>query len=172
MCLMEKPDIKNVRFFYLSDVKKNTGSFAGGKITGDLHKEYYTEQERYDNIAEYFLNLIPTKEQPQIFIEDYSFGSKGKVFHIAENTGILKHKLWEIGYKFTTIAPTAIKKFATGKGNSDKEKMYGAFLQETKVDVAKLLFPDKKLSSPMTDIVDAFYIAKFGYESLYPIVSS
>jgi Holliday junction resolvasome RuvABC endonuclease subunit len=163
MCFMEKPDIKHVRFCYLTTVKKDTGSFAAGKIEGVLHKEYFSEQERYDQIAEFFLNRIPMKPLPNIFMEDYSFGSKGKVFHIAENTGILKHKMWEVGYKFQTVAPTVIKKFATGKGNADKEAMYNAFLEETNVDLVKLLFPDKKLGSPVTDIVDSYYIAKYGY---------
>ena len=30
----------------------------------------------------------------QIAIEGYSMGSKGKVFHIAENTGVLKYKIY------------------------------------------------------------------------------
>jgi hypothetical protein len=162
MCVMEKPDIKNVRFYYLTTVKKDTGVF-GGKITGELHKEYFSEQERYDNIADFFLNNIPTTSPPHVFIEDYSFGSKGKVFHIAENCGVLKHKLWEVGYKHEVVPPTVIKKFATGKGNADKEAMYAAFLKETNVDLARILFSTKKLGSPVTDIVDSYYIAKYGY---------
>ena len=166
MCLMTAPDIKSVKFFYLTNVNKDTGVFAGGRIVGSPHLEYFTEEERYDDIAEFFLKNIPTMpEPPTIWIEDYSFGSKGRVFNLAENCGLLKHKLWEVGYKFTVVAPTVIKKFATGKGNADKEKMYEAFVKETSLDLQKLLFP-KKLGSPVTDIVDAYYIAKYGYEAI------
>jgi Holliday junction resolvasome RuvABC endonuclease subunit len=163
MCLMDKPDIKSARFYFLTNVNKDTGTFANGRIVGMPHTEYFSEQERYDNIAEFFVNKIPTIPLPKIFIEDYSFGSKGRVFNLAENCGMLKHKLWEVGYSFELVAPTVVKKFATGKGNADKEKMYEAFVKETGLDIQKLLFP-KKLGSPVTDIVDSYYIAKYGFE--------
>ena len=135
-----------------------------GNAIGVEHKEYYSEQERYDNIAEFFINKIPTNMGvPTIYIEDYSFGSTGRVFHIAENCGILKHKLWEVGYKFTTVPPTVIKKFATGKGNADKQKMYEAFFSETGKNLVQYYSKTEKLGSPATDIVDSFYIAKYGY---------
>lgn len=165
MCLMELPDIQHSKFYYLTNINKDTGSFSNNRIIGVKHSNYTSEQERYDQIAEFFLNKIPTNQVPQIFIEDYSFGSKGKVFHIAENCGILKHKLYEAGYKYSVIAPTAVKKFATGKGNADKEAMNRAFIKETGLDLVKLLFPNKKLGSPVTDIVDSYYIAKWGYEN-------
>jgi Holliday junction resolvasome RuvABC endonuclease subunit len=166
LCLMEKPDIQHVRFYYLTTVKKDSGVFANGRIEGVLHQDYFSEQERYDNIAEFFVNKIPMNNPPRVFIEDYSFGSTGRVFHIAENCGLFKYKLWEVGYKFDVVAPSAIKKFATGKGNADKAKMYEAFVSETGLDLQKLLFPNKLIGSPAADIVDSYYIAKFGYEAL------
>jgi hypothetical protein len=163
MCLMDKPDIKHCKFYYLTNVKKDTGTFGNGRINGFPHVEYTTEQERYDDIAEFFLNKIPTDQSPKVYIEDYSFGSKGRVFNLAENCGCFKQKLWEVGYKFDVIPPTVIKKFATGKGNSDKQKMYESFIEETGLDLVKALFPNKKLGSPVTDIIDSYYIAKYGY---------
>jgi hypothetical protein len=138
-----------------------------GNAVGYEHKEYFSEQERYDNIAEFFLNKIPLRPKiPQVFIEDYSFGSTGRVFHIAENCGLLKYKLWEIGLKFTTIAPSAIKKFATEKGNADKQKMYDTFLEETGQNLIQFYSKTGTLSSPVTDIVDSYYIAKYGFSTL------
>ena len=96
-----------------------------------------------------------------ILIEDYSFGSKGKVFNLAENCGILKYMLYKNEYKFFTVPPTVVKKFATGKGNATKEKMYEAFVNETFVDLHKIISPTTKLGSPTTDIVDAWYIARY-----------
>ena len=162
MCLMgDSPTFDDCKFFYLTGVKKAEGIFLKGKITGTLHKEYYSEQERFDDISDFFLTKIPMKPLPDIAIEDYSFGSKGRVFNIAENTGLLKHKLWEVGYKFNVVAPTTVKKFATGKGNADKEKMYEAFVKETGIDISKIMFPDRALGSPVSDIVDSYYIAKY-----------
>ena len=165
MCIMKEPDIKSCMFYFLSSNKKHVGTFDN--MVGYEHKEYYSEQERYDNIAEFFLSKIPTHPKPPlIFIEDYSFGSTGRVFHIAENAGLLKYKLWEVGFKFETVAPSAIKKQATGKGNADKQKMYDAFCQETGKDFLKFYSKTGTLTSPVTDIVDSFYIAKWGYNSV------
>jgi Holliday junction resolvasome RuvABC endonuclease subunit len=165
MCIMAEPSIKKSVFYYLTSNKKLVGTFDNA--VGYIHKEYYTEQERYDNIAEFFINKIPTNPIPTIFIEDYSFGSTGKVFHIAENAGLLKYKLWEVGFKFKTVPPTVVKKFATGKGNADKAKMYECFHHETGKDYAMLLNRNLTLGSPVTDIVDAYYIAKYGYDQVY-----
>jgi len=165
MCIMSEPKIEKCVFYFLTNNKKLVGNFDNA--IGFLHKEHYCEQERYDNIAEFFLNKIPTVPgPPTIFIEDYSFGSTGRVFNIAENAGLLKNKLWEIGLKFTTVPPTVIKKFATGKGNADKVKMCEQFYNETGKNYNMLLNKNLTLGSPVTDIVDSFYIAKYAYQKV------
>jgi hypothetical protein len=87
-----------------------------------------------------------------------------KVFHIAENTAILKYNLWDAQIEFDIIPPTVIKKFATGKGNANKEKMYEAFVNENPgVDLRSWLTPrSSNVISPVSDIVDAYFIAKYG----------
>ena len=68
---------------------------------------------------------------------------------------------------FTSIPPTVIKKYATGKGNANKDLMYESFTAEllTPPDLQKSLQPkSKKLSNPVTDLVDAYFIAKWGWE--------
>lgn len=163
MCILgPTTHFKDAKFFYLTSVKKNTGAFLGGNIVGVEHKEYYSEQERYDNIAEYFITNLPIKPLPKIAIEDYSMGSKGKVFNIAENTGLLKHKLWEVGYRFSLVPPTVLKKFASGKGNADKDFMYQQFLKEDgSVDIAPIFSQSKKIGSPISDIIDSYYLARY-----------
>ena len=48
-----------------------------------------------------------TDSEPEIYIEGYSFGSKGRaIFQIAENGGILKYRLKD--YKYTIIPPANI----------------------------------------------------------------
>ena len=61
------------------------------------------------------------------------------------------------------MAPTTIKKFATGKGNANKEKLYDAFVEETGIDIRKTLDISNKSWNPVSDIVDAYYIAKYGF---------
>jgi Holliday junction resolvasome RuvABC endonuclease subunit len=74
--------------------------------------------------------------------------------------------LYKNGYRFFTVPPTVVKKFATGKGNATKEKMYDTFVKDTFVDLHSIISPTTKLGSPTTDIVDAWYIAKYAIEKM------
>lgn len=161
VCIARDKTFSNSFFYFLNDRKTVQGKFH--HILGEQHEEYMTDQERYENIASWVLTILAEfkKEEVVILIEDYSFGSKGKVFNLAENCGILKYMLYKNGYKFFTVPPTVVKKYATGKGNATKEKMYEAFLNETFIDLHSIISPTTKLGSPTTDIVDAWYIAKY-----------
>jgi len=57
-----------------------------------------------------------------VLIEGYSFGARGRaVVSLAEIGGIIRMDLNDQGVKFIEIPPTALKKFVTGKGNSNKD---------------------------------------------------
>ena len=164
VCVSRDKTFSNSFFYYLNDRKSVQG--VCHNIFGDQHEEYLTDQERYENIAEWVLTILADFEKKDVvvMIEDYSFGSKGKVFNLAENCGILKYMLYKAGYRFFTVPPTVVKKFATGKGNATKDKMYGKFVEETEIDLHKIISPTTKLGSPTTDIVDAWYIARYMHE--------
>ena len=153
-----KFNLKNCKIYYLTNVKKYEGNF--GNINGRLHLSYTTETQRHDQISHWAMSIIGTTLN-NIFIEGYSFGSKGLVFNLAENMGTLKHKLYVLNKRFQSIVPGQIKKNATGKGNADKLKMYEQFVKDTKIDLIKE-FDQAKLNNPVTDIVDSYYIAKYG----------
>ena len=73
----------------------------------------------------------------------------------------------KVKQSFTSVPPTVIKKYATGKGNANKEIMYDAFCAEilTPSDLKSRLTPkSKKLRNPVTDIVDSYFICKYGWE--------
>ena len=93
----------------------------------------------------------------KVILEDYSYGSTGRVFNIAENVGILKLKLKQNGFRYETVPPTVIKKFATGKGNSNKEAMLESWKAEP--DNFELV---QENGNPATDIVDSYYLCKYG----------
>lgn len=134
-------------------------------ITGTRLQDYISNEQRFHWISEWAIQIITTLPDAEVFIEDYSYGSKGKVFHIAENTGVLKHKLYRLDVPITPVPPTVIKQFATGKGNADKDKMYAAFLDDTGVDLMAAYQPKaKKVGSPVGDIVDSYFICKYGIE--------
>ena len=161
----DRPIISECEFHYLTKVKKYEGSFMGGRITGYPFKDYNSQQERHDQISNWVFEIIGIGyDNPIVFIEDYSFGSKGRVFNLAENTGLLKHKLYKRGIKFHTLVPSVIKKAATGKGNAYKEKMFDHFYEETGIHLMEEL-DQTTLNNPVTDIVDSYYIAMVGYEN-------
>lgn len=166
VCVSRDRTFSNSFFYFLNDRKTVQGKFHN--ILGEEHEEYLTDQERYENIASWVLTILADfdKKDVVILIEDYSFGSKGKVFNLAENCGILKYMLYKQNYKFFTVPPTVVKKFATGKGNATKEKMYDAFVAETGVDLHNIISPTTKLGSPTTDIVDAWYIARYMHQKV------
>jgi Holliday junction resolvasome RuvABC endonuclease subunit len=107
------------------------------------------------------LDILISNDITEVAIEDYSYGSQGKVFHIAENTGLMKWKVWQAEINYKLLPPTVIKKFATGKGNANKEKMYESFLQETSRNLQEeLVIKSTKIGNPVSDIVDSYYICK------------
>lgn len=159
-------DVQSCKFFYLTDKKKFELHIpTSPTVSGDMFPLYNSDQQRYDNIASWVLNLATVNNATHVFIEDYSFGSTGRVFNIAENCGLLKHKLWSNKIPFTTIPPTVIKKYATGKGNSNKEVLQDHFKQKTGLDIKALLGMTDKQWNPSSDIIDSFFICGCGYEA-------
>ena len=144
-------------------MKKYDVSF---KNVNGQYFEYKNEMERYDIISSFFIDrILELDEETKVFIEGYSMGSKGRVFNIAENTGVLKYRFWNFQIEFETIAPTVIKKFATGKGNSNKEQMQLVFEQENSIRLKNELNMTEKQWNPSSDLIDAYYICKYGYQN-------
>jgi crossover junction endodeoxyribonuclease RuvC len=91
------------------------------------------------------------QEADIVVIEGYSFGSKGAgVFQTAELGGVLRVMIREQGKWMVEVAPTQLKKFATGKGNAKKE--------EVKLGAYKRWGVEFKTS----DETDAFCLSKIG----------
>ena len=150
-------------FYYLTNKKKYIGQMSED-IIGYEHKEWTDPIERFKYISDFALDIISPLISPQIFIEGYSFGSKGQgLFQIAENWGILKYRLQEQNLPYQTVVPSVAKKGATGKGNADKDMMYEAFVKETNIDLKKV-FDTDKVGNPISDIADSYFIQKVGYD--------
>lgn len=161
---------ENCKFYYL--VKRAKSVVTSGPFSGTQYPEYYTDAHRYDNLASWSLDIMKANSVEEVFIEGYAFGATGRVFQIAENCGLLKHKLWQNKIPFDVFPPSVIKKLATTKGNANKERMYECFVEETGMDLRKILELPEKQWNPLSDIVDSFYIAKVGYQVLKSVDSS
>ena len=161
-------------FYFLTNTKKYDATFKDKSVEyiGTAHQLYTSEPERYSQIADWAINIIKSygdattgmnRIKPTIQIEDYSYGSTGRVFHIAENLGLLKYKLkMECGWDYTLLPPSVIKKFATDKGNANKDLMLDAFEKDTGTNLAQVF--DTTSKSPVSDVADAYFICKYTAE--------
>lgn len=147
-------------FYYITNVKKTVSS--SNNLNGELWPQYHTDEQRYDIVSTWILDKIKKHGVTNIFLEGYAFNAVGRVFQIAENTGILKHKIWQQNIPCTVIPPTVIKKFATGKGNANKEKLNDVFEQETGFNLKAHLQLTPKQWNPSSDIIDSYFICKYG----------
>lgn len=158
-------DFRKLKTFYYTKDKKKEGKFSDN-IFGMMIGQYSSEEERYDLISEWAMTVLIKFKVTHVCLEGYSMGSKGRVFNIAENAGLLKHKMWKAGIQFESPAPTSVKKYFTGKGNSNKIQMHEAFEDKTKIDISAI-FNAKKDSNPVSDIVDSYAMFCYGYDELF-----
>lgn len=90
---------------------------------------------RYRHLLGSCLEFAEKYDVSQFFVEGYSFASRGQaVITLAEFGGVLRDRLLWRNNLVLEIAPTMLKKFATGKGNANKilvlqeiAKRYGIF---------------------------------------------
>jgi len=137
----------NIHYSESSESKDNSVRFAENAmaLTSEIKK-------RLDNVKKYV-----------IMLEGYSMGAKGRLFDIGEATGIFKLFLSQENIKPLVIAPTQIKKLATGKGNANKFQMLEKFMEiNTSLHNSEwidVLTTEKHIQPPLTDLVDSFFIA-------------
>ena len=163
-------DFDRCVLYYLSnnERQRQVASRSGlSNLKAVPYPEWDTQEERYDALSSWVISLI--QGCSEVFIEGYAYGVTSNRAPIYENTAILKHKMWKNKVPFHSYPPTVIKKFATGKGNANKEQMYEAFVDEllTPTDLKERLTPKAtKVINPISDLVDAYFIAKCGAEGI------
>lgn len=121
---------------------------------------------RFEQIATPFVaKLAEVREQNPdsemvVAVEGYAMAAKGRVFHIAENTAVLKYLLWSV-FRVATVdlSPSEVKKNATGKGNADKVRMAEAFHEYHGFRLHELIGVNEG-ASPASDVIDSFYVCR------------
>ena len=163
-------DFDRCMLYYLSNNKRQQQLASGcgvSNIIAEPYPEWKTEEERHEKLASWAFRIVQGCEE--VYLEGYAYGVTSNRAPIYENTAILKHKMWKNKVSFKMYPPTVIKKFATGKGNANKEQMYDAFVGEvlTPTDLKERLTPKaKKVINPISDIVDSYFITKCGAEGM------
>jgi Holliday junction resolvasome RuvABC endonuclease subunit len=146
---------QNCEFYYLID--KKTKIIEEGNIHGEYYSKDSENVKRFDHISDWAITILKNQKVNHVYLEGYSMGSRGRVFHIAENTGVLKQKIYKAGITFEVIPPSTWKKEVVGKGNADKQHVY----ESMNVDL-KPIFKSKSITSPINDIADSYFICKYG----------
>ena len=163
-------DFDRCMLYYLSNNKRQQqlATRSGlSNLKAEPYPEWKTAEERHEKLASWAYRIVQGCEE--VLLEGYAYGVTSNRAPIYENTAILKHKMWKNKLLFTMYPPTVIKKFATGKGNANKEQMYESFVDEllTPTDLKERLTPKaKKVINPISDIVDSYFIAKAGAEEM------
>lgn len=86
-------------------------------------------------------------------MEDYAYNRgqrSATVLH--ELGGVIKQGLWRASVPWKSIAPSEVKKFATGKGTATKEEM---------IEAAQAEWPK---CPNQTDIADAYWLARMAHD--------
>lgn len=68
---------------------------------------------------------IRTQKPNMVVIENYAYGAKNQRETIGELHGVIRLALHQATVPFALVAPTQLKKFATGVGNAKKDDMIG-----------------------------------------------
>lgn len=153
--------INNCKFYYM--VQKDKHLVVTEQLHGTLYPTWETTEQRFHNLATWSLGVLSEHRVSFVVIEGYSYGSSSsRLFQIAENGGTLKQAVWKSKIPFVVVPPTVIKKLGTGAGNANKEKMWDSFIEETSLNLFNILGQEEKKNwNPVSDMVDAYYLAKF-----------
>jgi len=158
--------------YYITSTKKYSGHMAKD-IYGFLMPEYSCNEERFDIIGNWAMKILQKHKIQDVCLEGYAMGATGKVFHIGENTGVLKNKLFKNGNNVIITPPTSIKAFARSylakddqKDSSgklvkmDKEQMVKTYIHTTGRDIYKLMGTTSS-SGAINDICDSFFMSLY-----------
>lgn len=108
------------------------------------------------------LHVVVTSKPKMVFIEDLSYGSKGRGayqlsgIHYMVRTFIL----YANDMEFEVIQPTVLKQYITGKGNSNKEMM----IECVNKKYGKCYRYNKTKSKSEDDLADAYGLARMCFE--------
>lgn len=139
-------------FFYnISDIKNKP-------MRKNIHytqmPHYKNDEDRFDKLSNWAIEILKANEVETVIIEGYSFGSKSnRLFQIGENCGILKFKIFsDLSLPIITIPPTEIKKIYSGNGNASKDMMVETLFNKENIKLGE------NSKSPISDIIDSYAI--------------
>lgn len=127
-----------------------------------------TEVDRYLELASWVVDIITQTQPTAIVLEDYAFAANGRITQLSENVGVLKAlcQMHHPTYPIYVVAPTTMKKFATGRGNATKDDIWAACVRRhpwMKSWARKCHPKATRIGSPVADMADAYFLAAYGW---------
>lgn len=85
--------------------------------------------ERLAFIEDRIAEVVSDNGITLVAMEGYAFGRPNQAHQVGELGGVVRLKLWRMGVPFVVIPPASLKKYATGKGNANKDAMLEAAIR-------------------------------------------
>lgn len=92
-------------------------------VSGLITPKFSLRSDKLIFIRKTLLDMFSKYNPSVVAMEDYSFATKGQAFYLGELGGMIKLLFRQLGCTSYIIPPGLVKKFATGKGNADKNLM-------------------------------------------------
>jgi crossover junction endodeoxyribonuclease RuvC len=113
----------------------------------EVKSKLKSDPDRFVDLTESILEELHPNDI--IAIEGFSYGSRGRGVSTQYGIGwLIRAELYKRGYEYIEVSPSAVKKFATGKGNEKKENM------------VLPIFKKYKFESSSDNIRDAYILAR------------
>ncbi len=106
--------------------------------------------ERLDYIQNSIRDILNRYSCDLVCIEGYAYARPNQAHQMGELGGVLRLLLYRENVPYTEIAPPTLKKFATGKGNADKDQVMLQVYKRWGIECAN------------NNEADAFVLAKMG----------
>jgi crossover junction endodeoxyribonuclease RuvC len=137
------------------DIATHTGMLL---LEGDEHRAKSIGPKlkgycRLQSIAKEFQRTLDLWKPDSIVIEGYAHSRIMGIdtfITIVEVSTLIRMSMYERGLSWIEVTPKTLKKFATGKGNADKDEM------------ATHIYEKWGFKSTNSDIIDAYALARLG----------
>jgi crossover junction endodeoxyribonuclease RuvC len=117
-------------------------------------------EPRLIEIRELVRSRIDDFRPDLVLVEGYAFGRPNQAHQIGELGGVIRVMLHEHDVRWVEVPPKSVKKYASGKGNANKELML--------VEAVKRL----GYQGSSNDVADAMWLTALGADALgHPIVT-
>jgi crossover junction endodeoxyribonuclease RuvC len=113
----------------------------------EVKSKLKSDPDRFVDLTESILEELHPNDI--IAIEGFSYGSSGRGVSTQYGIGwLIRAELFKRGYDYIEVSPSAVKKFATGKGNEKKENM------------VLPIFKHWQFEHPSDNVRDAYVLAR------------